>query len=436
MVQFANRLRICYFWHMNSLESDSLIVAQRESDVVDQYTPLQSHGDARLGRLCRHGRLWFVKTSLAAAAGVSQGVERLRKEYELMIELSHPGVARAMWMEDIPQVGPSIVMELIDGETLDAFLVHATRSERRMAARQLVEAMAYVHSHRVCHLDLKPENIMVTGSGASLQIKVIDFGLADAPGLLIAKNVGGNKLFGAPEQWHKDYVAMPSADVYSLGCLLKMFRIGLPPGVIKRATANDPAQRPADAAQLLTLIKRAGKMRAVTYVLAAMAVVVGVAIFAFICQPKRAVPQKEAITFSDTVKQPSPAGDFVTQPNQVKEAQTEAKIKEVPHKEASRYVAMHDSLIGVLTPTLRQTLNSMRAIAADSTINLKKRSSKASQIWLAANADVITRFYELERTIPEDKRSDVCVNWGSAADPSLAWWHKESMAILESLRSN
>lgn len=65
---------------MNNLESDSLIVENGKSDVADHYTPLQRHGDAQLGRLCRYGRIWFVKTSLAAVSGVSQGVEQLRKE--------------------------------------------------------------------------------------------------------------------------------------------------------------------------------------------------------------------------------------------------------------------------------------------------------------------------------------------------------------------
>ena len=71
--------------------------------------------------------------------------------------------------------------------------------EARFFFRQLLQAMAYVHSNGVCHRDLKPENVMLT---ADLQLKLIDFGLAARPkhGLSTALTTCcGSPAYAAPE---------------------------------------------------------------------------------------------------------------------------------------------------------------------------------------------------------------------------------------------
>jgi len=70
-------------------------------------------------------------------------------------------------MEQVEGIGPCIILEYIDGETLEQLLEHGalTLPQQREIARQLCEALAYVHSMGIVHRDLKPENIMVTRNG-------------------------------------------------------------------------------------------------------------------------------------------------------------------------------------------------------------------------------------------------------------------------------
>ena len=234
--------------------SEFMTDASSADTAFDGYTELGHRGHSRFGRLTRHGQIWFVKSY--KLPDVAEAAMRLRKEFEILLKLNHRGVVRAGWLQDIPGAGLSLVMEYIDGESLDEFIGHATRAERRAIAADLVDTMAYVHSHGVCHLDLKPSNIMVTGHGETTHIKIIDFGMADTPGSAIFKAPGGTRSFGAPEQFKAGYTSTPRSDVYSMARLLML--MGVHTRAARRALREDPLKRPADARALGDLI---GSMR-------------------------------------------------------------------------------------------------------------------------------------------------------------------------------
>ena len=97
------------------------------------------------------------------------------------------------------EFGPCIVMEYIDGVTLDKFLEgKPSKQLRRKVVDQLIDALAYIHGKQIVHRDLKPSNILVTRNGSN--VKIIDFGLSDADDYAILKQAAGTLKYMAPEQ--------------------------------------------------------------------------------------------------------------------------------------------------------------------------------------------------------------------------------------------
>ena len=66
------------------------------------------------------------------------------------------------------------------GELFDRLCETDGLSEKRAAniAKQIVDAIAFMHSKNICHLDLKPDNILFEDKTDASPIKVIDFGMA------------------------------------------------------------------------------------------------------------------------------------------------------------------------------------------------------------------------------------------------------------------
>ncbi|MDE6022939.1 MAG: serine/threonine protein kinase, partial [Muribaculaceae bacterium] len=167
----------------------------------------------------REGRRFILKGLPEELRSHPEETARLRKEYSLGIRINHPGVAGVYGFEMHPAVGPVIVMEYVDGVTLDMFLSNGNKQDlnvRVNIARQLADALAYMHSMGVSHRDLKPDNILVTRRN---EAKIIDIGLGDSEDSVIYKQSIGTEVFGAPEQ-QIPYVGDSRADVYSFGKLL------------------------------------------------------------------------------------------------------------------------------------------------------------------------------------------------------------------------
>lgn len=208
---------------------------------VDRYVETARHGHSVIGRVTRHGVVWFAKLLDESHRDLAESRLRLRKEYQILLRLNHPGVVRAPGLEENPQTGLALMMELAEGEMLGDFLQHATRAQRSEAAMRLLEGAAYIHSKGVCHLDLKPENVMVSVNGGDIRVKIIDFGMSDCAGEAMFKTVGGNRRYGAPEQFLPGYRCDPKVDVWSLGMLISEMHPGRTlRRVARKALTGDP----------------------------------------------------------------------------------------------------------------------------------------------------------------------------------------------------
>lgn len=217
---------------------------------------MADNGVSRLGTISRYDRRFFVKSLVPECADMHLYRLMLRKEFKMLMELNHPGVVRVYELCDIPEIGFSILMEYLSGETLTAFLKQSPpRGMRRRVADSLVEALEYVHAHGVAHGDLKPDNIMVNPRDCS--VKLIDFGLSDTDDFTVLKIPGGTRPYAPPESGRPGYRTSMTSDIYSLGKVLEDLRLG--PAyrlAIRRACAPDPSDRPEDASEFRRLVRR------------------------------------------------------------------------------------------------------------------------------------------------------------------------------------
>jgi Tol biopolymer transport system component len=116
-----------------------------------------------------------VKVLPAATAGDPERLARFEREARVLAALNHPQIAHVYGVEHSGETR-AIVMELVSGSTL---AVPQPFDTALCYARQIAEALEAAHEKGITHRDLKPGNIMVTAEGA---VKVLDFGLASAPG--------------------------------------------------------------------------------------------------------------------------------------------------------------------------------------------------------------------------------------------------------------
>jgi eukaryotic-like serine/threonine-protein kinase len=131
---------------------------------------------ARDTKLGRHVALKVLPPAFTADV---DRVARFAREARLLASLNHPHIGTIYGFEDGGHV-PALVLELVDGETLDDRLTRGPLplSEALAVAKPIADALDAAHEARIVHRDLKPSNIKITPDGV---VKVLDFGLAKAP---------------------------------------------------------------------------------------------------------------------------------------------------------------------------------------------------------------------------------------------------------------
>ncbi len=164
-------------------------------------------------------RKLFLKAVNCEQGSEAENLARLQREY-LILEMLYGNehIVRCIDWHDDAEVGPCIVMEYVDGETLADFLkTNPSNKERKRILNELLDAVGFIHKHQVVHNDLKTDNILITRNGHN--VKLIDFGYADCDSN-IDKATGGTKAFASPELVDRETTDITS-DIYSLGFIIK-----------------------------------------------------------------------------------------------------------------------------------------------------------------------------------------------------------------------
>uniref|UniRef100_A0A3B5LEQ6 non-specific serine/threonine protein kinase n=1 Tax=Xiphophorus couchianus TaxID=32473 RepID=A0A3B5LEQ6_9TELE len=187
---------------------------------MDSYHVLNLVGEGSFGRVYK-GRKKFTGKVVALkfmpkVGRTEKELRSLKREIEIMRDLRHPNIVQLFDSFETET-------EIINFSFAYDFLHLIVRE----IACQLVSALYYLHSHRILHRDMKPQNILLGKSG---EVKLCDFGFARAMSVstLVLTSIKGTPLYMSPEiVEEKPYDH--TADLWALGCILYELHTGVPP---------------------------------------------------------------------------------------------------------------------------------------------------------------------------------------------------------------
>jgi len=282
-------------------------------DILGQYRVVRALGRGGMGEVyeVEHGvlrRRYALKLLPAEFARSTAGLERFRREAQVMVNLEHPNIVR---VDDFGEAGGRywLRMELAEGVEVGSVHVHAlgdyvkakggrlVPAEAEVLFRHILEGLGHAHSKGVVHRDLKPGNILLSAMpDGGVFPKISDFGLVRSVGedwvrspaelsVRQSMSIGGDptlegadagsgtrSLLGthgymSPEQ-KRGEEATPASDVYAVGLMMCRLLTGrqlgmerpselvpdLPvwwDGLVATALEDDPAERLADGGKFL-----------------------------------------------------------------------------------------------------------------------------------------------------------------------------------------
>lgn len=205
------------------MESSQFSDIQQDFETIEQLDKQGATCDTFRVKL--YGKLHFLKRIKPEHVGDIRYQEAFRKEFETGYRLEHPNLVRYVLLVD-----NGILMEYIDGETLTERLSRhpeyfRDRRNIRRFVSQLLDVVGYLHAHQVLHLDLKPDNILLTRIDSD--VKLIDLGFCYTD--TFTDTQGHTDGFAAPELLNPsptgegvgEVSPNVQADIYAIGKILQ-----------------------------------------------------------------------------------------------------------------------------------------------------------------------------------------------------------------------
>ncbi len=197
---------------------------------IRDYRILESIGEGGMGRVFRaiHTRLnrpVAIKVLRQDRVGSVEAVARFSREMQLIAQLEHPHIVRALDAGEQDGV-PYLVMEFlpgVDAGQLSRRIGPLPIAEACQIVRLTASALQYAHERKILHRDIKPSNILITADGG---VKLLDLGLAQIfdvtrdPSLSRVDQIVGTPAYMAPEQVSRREEVSTRSDIFSLGITL------------------------------------------------------------------------------------------------------------------------------------------------------------------------------------------------------------------------
>ncbi|MBS2016025.1 MAG: serine/threonine protein kinase [Deltaproteobacteria bacterium] len=164
------------------------------------------------GENSRIGRRVAIKVLHANVASMPEFAERFEREARVAARVGSPNVCDVLDLGDLPNGDRYIVMEFLDGQSLEERLVEKVRltpHELAPIAFELLEGLGTMHNARVVHRDLKPANVFLARgpAGRGETVKILDFGVAkllpfegEVGTMTKTGSMMGTPLYMSPEQ--------------------------------------------------------------------------------------------------------------------------------------------------------------------------------------------------------------------------------------------
>ncbi|CCW66844.1 unnamed protein product [Phytomonas sp. Hart1] len=199
---------------------------------MDEYLNLGLIGEGSFGRVYKariKGSGQIVAMKLIRKKGKNEKeLRNLKCEIEILTKLKHDHI---ITLYDAFETKDNLVviMEYAVGELFGVLEADKGLSEDlvQRIAKQLVQALQYIHNNRIIHRDIKPQNILLCNNGT---VKLADFGFARSMSFntIVLTSVKGTPLYMAPELIQEQPYDH-RADLWSLGCILYELYYGKPP---------------------------------------------------------------------------------------------------------------------------------------------------------------------------------------------------------------
>lgn len=195
---------------------------------IGRYQPLRLLGRGAMGRVLlahdpvvdRRVAIKLLRDDLVIPPEQRDAlIDRMRQEARASARVQHPNIVGLYDMGEDPELGLYLVFEYAEGLTLEQRIARGPVGAEAGArlARELGDALTTAHAAGVLHRDIKPQNIILTPTGA----KIADFGIARVPDSTLTRDGGllGTPAYSAPECITKGTFS-PLSDQFSLAATL------------------------------------------------------------------------------------------------------------------------------------------------------------------------------------------------------------------------
>ena len=222
--------------------------------------------------------------------------QSLNQEFEIGYQLDHPNIVRYIDKKEDENGVPRLVMEYIDGFTLREVIdgkMSVSQREFDSIFSSVLSALAYLHRQQIYHLDVKPENIIVTHKERIA--KLIDFGFAISGS--DERTLGTSKKYVAPEFSERTDDISGKTDMYAFAKTMQEFAEAKVLSISKRqrqiikSALEENANARITADEALTLLQKPQRKGWFIVILFVVLAIVGFVLFMLRKEGKNETPQ-------------------------------------------------------------------------------------------------------------------------------------------------